>query len=917
MSRKFLYNCLPWLPQGLQGNRPKASSKWIGTLVQMLAENALLTNTPFHVASLDLTKAYNLLHREVLELTNARFGTPRSVWQAYDTFLQNLVRHFRVLGTVSEGIRSTIGCPEGDALAVYQMAQLNWLVLARLEKVQTADRDTEMISYVDNWLYASYMFNHLKLNLDLTHQFQQVAGFKISPAKTWLSSTSFASRSVFKTWSWEGKCPEVCMSKVELGMLFRFSRSLAFAPVQARWEQGLDRISRLIHKGWTVARKISVVNQGVFPMIFSGCETLHISLSNFRTIRARLNVAVMGRGSTSSHLLTPLFASGESYEPFLYVFRSRLASLRSCIISFGDSKALSTWDSLLKLNLPTAQHKILGPVGLFIWSCQILNWEVMSNFRVKVDDGVVLHLLSSPRKVWHVYAHQAWATYAFNFFLAKPGHPFTSVDFSVRTRKSLWSIHKNLPPLSVKYRTFGILSGSATARIQGLEVGTCELCGSRKMGQVHTVEECPALECVRQLPKSARIPMIPRFTRCTGIPTSQFWSDPGHLEPWRPDMILPSADLFTDGSASPTDLPNVRLSAWAVVRANPNGTMVDVASGPTPGPVHNILRAETFAALVALRSAVRVNLFIDNSTVVMHLCRLLTLGFDPFIWASGPDTDLWSALAAEIISRPPGMITVTKVRSHLDLELACNSRDRWLILGNSKADSLAKQALSTHLRTKVLWNPAVERQAIHDAFLASQFLHDLSDKVFALRRSRTANTVGDTPSPQVQTIPDPRTFQVWSFQTLSSFPCETWDKNFVLLLQHYFTLLVWPQGEWEHDPGISLLEIMLDFCITFQTRLPINVAANRLRSPGIPVLPPKSPAKYVLLTRKLARTLPPDTFKSSVHTFLRAFDFLYTRIHMVPFPRENLRSWRTWVFPMLFRLYESRHVCLREMKPGA
>ena len=40
-----------------------------------------------------------------------------------------LVRHFRVLGSVSASIKSTMGCPEGDALAVYQMAQLNWLVL--------------------------------------------------------------------------------------------------------------------------------------------------------------------------------------------------------------------------------------------------------------------------------------------------------------------------------------------------------------------------------------------------------------------------------------------------------------------------------------------------------------------------------------------------------------------------------------------------------------------------------------------------------------------------------------------------------------------------------------------------------------------------------------------------------------------
>ena len=88
----------------------------------MLAENALLTNTPFHVASLDLTKAYNLLHRDVLRLTNAKFGTPLAVWEVYDAFLARLLRHFRVLGSVSPGIRSTTGCPEGDALAVYQMA---------------------------------------------------------------------------------------------------------------------------------------------------------------------------------------------------------------------------------------------------------------------------------------------------------------------------------------------------------------------------------------------------------------------------------------------------------------------------------------------------------------------------------------------------------------------------------------------------------------------------------------------------------------------------------------------------------------------------------------------------------------------------------------------------------------------------
>ena len=124
----------------------------------------------------------------------------------------------------------------------------------------------------------------------------------------------------------------------------------------------------------------------------------------------------------------------------------------------------------------------------------------------------------------------------------------------------------------------------------------------------------------------------------------------------------------------------------------------------------------------------------------------------------------------------------------------------------------------------------------------------------------------------------------------TNFLDPTWHKENLLLRQHYFTLLKWPQREWDPDPRVSLLEIMLDFCIIFQQRLPINIAENRLRSHGIPVLPPKSPAKYVPLSRTLARTLARDTFKGSTHTFRRVFDSLYSRIHLVPFPRENLRS---------------------------
>ena len=238
----------------------------------------------------------------------------------------------------------------------------------------------------------------------------------------------------------------------------------------------------------------------------------------------------------------------------------------------------------------------------------------------------------------------------------------------------------------------------------------------------------------------------------------------------------------------------------------------------------------------------------------------MTAGFDPFVWASGPDTDTRAAIAAEVVSRRPGLSTITKVKSHLDPCEASTTREQWLIAGNARADFWAERALATLANERPACDPRTEQQAIDDAFLNAPYLHGLSDRVFALRKTQTSEDVADVPPSQFQKLPDPRVFQNWSFQDMSSFSDPTWDSKFLFLLQHYFTLLKWPQGEREHDPGISLLEIMLDFCITFQARLPINVAINRLRSPGIPALPPKSPRRSMSfcpgLWQKPSRQIP-------------------------------------------------------------
>ena len=188
----------------------------------------------------------------------------------------------------------------------------------------------------------------------------------------------------------------------------------------------------MIHKEWGLERKAQVVLRGVMPMTFSGCETVHVSLSTFSTIRAKMNTVVLGRWSSSSHLLSALFATKTVYEPLIYVLRTRLASLRMCISVLDLRKLRKLGIGLGSLISPN-QHKIYGPVALLIWSCQILKWEVLRNFHVRVAPGVVLHLLATPKKTVSVFLEQAWVDYVLNHFTHKHGACFGDVQISFRT----------------------------------------------------------------------------------------------------------------------------------------------------------------------------------------------------------------------------------------------------------------------------------------------------------------------------------------------------------------------------------------------------------------------------------------------------------------------------------------------------
>ena len=91
---KVLKHLLPVLPSTLFGSAPGRSAMDIAWLLQGRLEEAALSGGRISGVSMDLSKAFNLIPREPLDLICQRLGWPATVRNAYQSFLGDLQRFF-------------------------------------------------------------------------------------------------------------------------------------------------------------------------------------------------------------------------------------------------------------------------------------------------------------------------------------------------------------------------------------------------------------------------------------------------------------------------------------------------------------------------------------------------------------------------------------------------------------------------------------------------------------------------------------------------------------------------------------------------------------------------------------------------------------------------------------------------------
>ena len=308
------------------------------------------------------------------------------------------------------------------------------------------------------------------------------------------------------------------------------------------------------------------------------------------------------------------------------------------------------------------------------------------------------------------------------------------------------------------------------------------------------VLHCPSTAQFRNKPELAPLQCLHPFTRCTGIPCSHpRW--PSYAAPEKLQAVPGSGrrSIFTDGSAFAPNLPRIRISGWAVAMAT-DLDFVEVSSGLTTGNLHNIARAETMAIVRTLQLFEQPDIFCDNSGVVRNLLHILEHGFHFVDWRNHPNSDLWSQVAALIVTWRPNSVTITRVKSHRSLPHNAPEEERWKTRGNDFVDNCAKGAVKRYLDLEIpnfrSWVHDEENQ-IDLAIKCTSILHNISSHVFLARKAKAAQRAPDVPRDVQPSGTESTYLPHFTLNSLDD-SCITWDPKWLDLVKQYFSELRWP-----------------------------------------------------------------------------------------------------------------------------
>ena len=775
---------------------------------------------------IDITKAFNNIHRGLLLAIMRRLGVPEWICIAYAGMMSNFTRHIVLDNTVGDASRSTTGIPEGCPFAVLGML---FYTIAFSSFHQLVVPQARTYAFADNWAAIVRGIADLQAFAASLQHFCTIMKLPISAKKCWVWATERKLRKAAKCITLDGQTIALKESERELGFDMQYHGKAKHETFRKRVLKAEGKLKRV--PAVPVAKKFRarLVQGAALPSVLYGTETICPSAQQVATVRTKIAKSIGCARAGENPYFALLCNRHTPLDPEYCMIIRKVKALRS----MQEVTDFPVHLFLEKASTPGGRHGPARALGdaLTKWGLQI---DELGN--IKLHNDIVINLIRDDISVVQNFLVHEWGRVVCGRVRKKRKHiDIQYIDVShqqamVRklgdTAAGTVRVHIN----GVAYTQDRLSKFLAESSDQ------CPFCKEVTDSIPHRLS-CKAL---RQHRTSCSL----NVTTLQRMPETLTWHGLGHVtdEVWgfwkqmqaMPEITLPDiyenpAVVFIDGSCSDPKNPLVRLSGYSVIRRSGPYCTVTVCSGLVPGLCQTSGRAELMAGWIAIATHTCAEIYSDYKCFVQRVDFLQKGGKVNVKWVH---QDLWLEIAHEL-NRPCKRLKILKTKAHGDWQ---KLNEPWREHGwlNQQADQVAKCAVQSCPREiSGKFKKAQARQG------AVRGMVDTYQRYIALVGQEKFDMAGNA----AESADDLHDLQpLMTRRNGQTLPCDLtklseicqnthWPPLFLRLIVEYFAKLEWNLEVPASCNDISWVELYIDWLMWSKLIAPARMPGSKATRP--------------------------------------------------------------------------------------
>eukprot|EP00438_Fugacium_kawagutii_P034760 Skav225372 [mRNA] locus=scaffold329:102549:105833:- [translate_table: standard] len=393
-ARQLLVRLSQFLDCDTYGFVPGCEAAQLWLVLQAEIEQSLQADGSLCGLSTDLVRAFNHVPRQHTFALAEHLGVPSCVLVPWQSFLTNCTRAFMIHGCLSSATKSSCGLPEGDALSVFGMLQLDF---AYHVYMRCFCPQVRALSYVDNLSLTAVAVSDLVQGLACLQRFLSLWHLDLDAGKSYCWAVTTAQRKQLS------QLPFMAVSQAgELGGSLTFSRRHYVGSFKMRAERLGPRWERLKRSRAPLFQKYMVLSSVFWPAALHGAHGSSQGATLLRDLRTAA-VQALGLSKAGANNQLRLTLSGwPSADPGFWRLRMLAFSFRR--LAAKEPVLVTGWKSFMTKYDGTMFN---GPFSQMLVVFNQIGWHLDPPF-FHDHDGLVHNLLQLDGKALSELLLDGW-----------------------------------------------------------------------------------------------------------------------------------------------------------------------------------------------------------------------------------------------------------------------------------------------------------------------------------------------------------------------------------------------------------------------------------------------------------------------------------------------------------------------------